>query len=62
MKLFGQYGKIDAWLCDLSCWLGWHPAIMRDKIINLKPTQQGYNYFGELEPAKYYDRSLSSSL
>jgi len=31
-----------------------HPAIIQDKIRNLKPNQMGYDLFGELPTSKYY--------
>jgi len=32
-----------------------HPRIMHDKIRNLKPEQQGYDFWGCMDKSKYYD-------
>ena len=34
--------------------LGRHPFVIQDKIKNLTPAQQGYNFWGGYEKAKYY--------
>lgn len=36
-----------------------HPKIMQNKIKNLNPNQQGYNFFGEFIIAKYYGQGTN---